>query len=111
TRNYAQGYYVYDSKKSGSVTISHLRFGPRPINSPYLISRANFVAVHQFGLLRRYPVLDLAMPGATVLLNSPYPPDQVWNQLPANVQEQIVTKKLKLYSLDAVDVARETGMG
>ena len=75
TPNYAQGYYVYDSKKSGSVTISHLRFGPRPIHSPYLISRANFVAVHQFGLLRRYPVLDLAMPGATVLINSPYAPD------------------------------------
>jgi pyruvate-ferredoxin/flavodoxin oxidoreductase len=111
TPNYAQGYFVYDSKKSGSVTISHLRFGPRPIESPYLISHANFVAVHQFGLLERFPVLDLAMPGATVLLNSPYPVDQVWDQLPRNVQEQMVAKKLKVYTLDAVEVARETGMG
>jgi pyruvate-ferredoxin/flavodoxin oxidoreductase len=111
TPNYAQGYFVYDSKKSGSVTISHLRFGPRPIESPYLISHANFVACHQFGLLGRYPVLDLAMPGATVLINSPFGPDQIWEHLPANVQEQIIDKKLQVYLLDAVEVARETGMG
>lgn len=111
TPNYAQGYFVYDSKKSGSVTISHLRFGPRPIQSPYLIRRANFVGIHQFGLLQRFPVLEAAMPGATILINSPYPPDQVWEKLPATVREQIVAKKLKVFSLDAYDVAKETGMG
>ena len=82
---YAQGYFVYDSKKSGSTTVSHLRFSPRPINSSYLIERANFVACHQFGFLERNDVLEVAEPGATFLLNSPYGPDEVWDRLPAEV--------------------------
>src|SRR6185436_9287377 len=81
TPNYAQGYFVYDSKKAGAVTISHLRFGARPIQSAYLIQRANFVAVHQFNFLERYDVLSLASNGATFLLNSPYPAEEVWEHL------------------------------
>jgi len=108
---YAQGYFVYDSKKSGGITISHLRFGPRPIHSTYLIQKANFVAVHQFVFVEKYPVLDAAMPGATVLLNSPYPADEVWNHLPRTFQQQVIDKGLKLYTIDADVVARETGMG
>jgi pyruvate-ferredoxin/flavodoxin oxidoreductase len=111
TPNYAQGYFVYDSKKSGARTISHLRFGPRPIHSTYLISKANFVAVHQFGFLERYNVLETAEEGATFLLNSPYGPDEVWDQLPRMVQSQIITKKLKFYVINAYEVAKETGMG
>ncbi len=111
TESYAQGYFVYDSKKSGSVTISHLRFGPRPIKSIYLIQQANFVACHQFGLLLRYPVLDCAQPGATFLLNSPFGPDDVWNELPKNVQKQVIDKKLKFYVIDGYTVAKNTGMG
>jgi len=111
TPNYAQGYFVYDSKKSGSVTISHLRFGPRPIRSAYLISKANFVACHQFGFLEKYEMVEQAVPGATFLLNSPYGPDEVWDRLPAEVQQQILEKKLKLYVIDAFKVARDTGMG
>ncbi len=108
---YAQGYFVYDSKKAGAQTISHLRFGPRPIRSTYLIQRANFVAVHQYGFLERYDVLDKAEEGAIFLLNSPYGPDEVWDRLPRPVQEQIIRKKLKFYSIDAYSVAKETGMG
>ncbi len=108
---YAQGYFVYDSKKAGARTISHLRFGPNPIHSTYLIHRANFVAVHQFVFLERYNVLDNAAEGAIFLLNSPYGPDEVWNQIPRSVQEQIIEKKLKLYVIDAAAVAKETGMG
>ncbi|WP_374712526.1 pyruvate:ferredoxin (flavodoxin) oxidoreductase [Symbiobacterium terraclitae] len=108
---YAQGYFVYDSKKSGGITISHLRFGPRPIQSTYLIQKANFVAIHQFVFVEKYPVLDAAMPGATVLLNSPYPADEVWNHLPRTFQKQVIEKGLKLYAIDADAVARETGMG
>ena len=111
TSNYAQGYFVYDSKKSGAVTISHLRFGPRPIQSPYLIRKASFVAVHQFSLLERYPVLDLAQEGATFLLNSPYAVDDLWDRLPRRVQEQIIEKKLRFFAIAASDVAKETGMG
>jgi pyruvate-ferredoxin/flavodoxin oxidoreductase len=111
TDNYAQGYFVYDSKKSGARTISHLRFGPRPIQAPYLISQANFVAVHQFGFLERYDVLANAAPGATLLLNSPFPADQTWDHLPREVQEQIVAKRLKVWVIDAYRVAREAGMG
>jgi pyruvate-ferredoxin/flavodoxin oxidoreductase len=107
---FAQGYFVYDSKKSGSVTVSHLRFGTRPIRSSYLITRANFVAVHQFHLLDRIEMLAVAEPGATVLLNSPYPADQVWRHLPARVQKEIVERKLKLFSVDALGVAREAGL-
>jgi pyruvate-ferredoxin/flavodoxin oxidoreductase len=107
----AQGYFVYDSKKSGSGTISHLRFGPKTINSSYLIRSANFVACHQFSFLERIDVLSAADPGATFLLNSPYGPEQVWEHLPRSVQKQIIDKKLKFYVCDAVKVARETGMG
>jgi pyruvate-ferredoxin/flavodoxin oxidoreductase len=108
---YAQGYFVYDSKKSGAITISHLRFGPRPIRSSYLIKRANFVACHQFGFLDRYDVLGYAKPGATLLINAPYPADQVWERLPHEVQDEILDKRLAVYCIDAAEVARATGMG
>jgi len=108
---YAQGYFVYDSKKSGSVTVSHLRFGPKPIQSAYLITSANFVACHQFGFLERFDMLRSAESGATFLLNSPYGSEEVWDHLPRRVQEQIITKKTKFYVIDGYKVARETGMG
>lgn len=108
---YAQGYFVYDSKKSGARTISHLRFGPEPITSTYLISDADFVAVHQWMFLDRYDTLAPAAVGATVLLNSPYPPDEVWDALPVKVQSTIVERDLKLYTIDAYRVARELGLG
>jgi pyruvate-ferredoxin/flavodoxin oxidoreductase len=111
TPNYAQGYFVYDSKKSGARTVSHLRFGPRPIKSTYLINRANFIAVHQFGFWQTFRMLDAAVPGATVLLNAPYAPDELWDQLPRSVQEVIVAKKLKLYTIDAYKVAGDLGLG
>jgi len=108
---YAQGYFVLDSKKSGSLTVSHLRFGTKPIRSTYLISSARFVACHQFDFLRRLDVLAVAEPGATFLLNSPYGPDDVWEHLPRNVQEQIIGKRLRFYVIDAGRVAREAGLG
>ncbi len=111
TNFYAQGYFVYDSKKAGAITVSHLRFGPRPIRSSYLISQAGFVACHQFSFLERMDILKAAKPGATFLLNSPYGPDEVWNHLPASVQEQILRKKLRLYVINADGVAEATGMG
>ncbi|HEX4866939.1 MAG TPA: pyruvate:ferredoxin (flavodoxin) oxidoreductase [Acidimicrobiales bacterium] len=107
---FAQGYFVYDSKKSGSVTVSHLRFGPEPIRSTYLIDQADFVACHQFGLLEKMKVVELARPGATVLLNSPYGPDEVWGHLPHEVRRQIVDKDLQLWVVDAFRVASEVGM-
>ena len=111
TENFAQGYFVYDSKKAGAITVSHLRFGPRPIRSTYLISRANFVACHQFSFLERYDMLKAAEPGATFLLNSPHGPEEVWGHLPRSVQETILRKKLRFFVIDAYGVARETGMG
>ncbi len=111
TDNYAQGYFVYDSKKAGARTISHLRFGPHPINSPYLIRHANFVACHQFNFLERYPVLENVAHGATFLINSPYGPDEVWERLPNVVQREILAKQLKLYVIDGDKVASEAGMG
>jgi pyruvate-ferredoxin/flavodoxin oxidoreductase len=111
TDNFAQGYFVYDSKKSGAMTTSHLRFGPNPIHSSYLITAANFVACHQFSFLERQDVLKYAEPGATFLLNSPFGPGEVWMQLPREVQKQIIDKKLKFYVIDGYNVARETGMG
>ncbi len=111
TDNFAQGYFVYDSKKSGSYTISHLRFGPKPIHSTYLISRANFVACHQFSLLEKLDVLKNAEPGAVFLLNSPFGAGEVWDHLPRKVQQQIIDKKLKFYVIDGYQVAREAGMG
>lgn len=111
TPNYAQGYFVYDSKKSGARTISHLRFGPKPIHSTYLIQNASFVAVHQFGFLERFDVLENAAPGATFLLNSPFGPEAVWAKLPRKIQEEIVEKKLKVYVIDAYSVAKQLGLG
>jgi pyruvate-ferredoxin/flavodoxin oxidoreductase len=111
TDNYAQGYFVYDSKKAGSVTVSHLRFGPEPIHSPYLVSEAQFVGCHQFVFLEKYDVLQSATPNAVFLLNSPYGPDEVWDHLPRTVQEGIIRKKLRFYVIDAYTVARESGMG
>jgi len=111
TDNYAQGYFVYDSKKSGSITISHLRFGPKPIHSTYLITQANFVACHQFTFLERYDVLKAAEPGAVFLLNSPYGPDEVWDMMPRTTQRQIIQKKLRFFVIDAIKVAKEAGMG
>jgi len=111
TNNHAQGYFYYDSKKSGSITISHLRFGPKPIRAPYLISQANFVACHQFSFLERIDILKYAEPGGVFLLNSIYGPDEVWNHLPYEVQEAIISKKLRFFVIDAYKVAEKTGMG
>ncbi len=111
TSLYAQGYFVYDSKKSGSVTTSHLRFGPNPIHSPYLIRSANFAGIHQFGFLERYPVLQNLAPGAVVLLNSPYGPGEVWNQLPSGIQQQLIDKQARLYVIDAYEMAKRNSMG
>ncbi len=111
TSLYAQGYFVYDSKKSGAITVSHLRFSPRPIQSTYLIDRADFVACHQFSLLEKIDVLKVAAEGATFLLNSPYPADRVWDQLPREVQQQIIEKRLRFFVVDGYEVARETGLG
>ncbi len=111
TDNYAQGYFVYDSKKSGSMTTSHLRFGPNPIRSTYLITRASFVACHNFSFLEKMNVLEAAMPGAVFLLNSPYPADEVWDKLPKATQEEMLRKKIEFYVIDGYTVARNAGMG
>jgi pyruvate-ferredoxin/flavodoxin oxidoreductase len=113
TDNYAQGYFYYDSKKSGSLTISHLRFGPKPIQAPYLITAgtANFVACHQFNFLERFDILKYAQPGGVFLLNSLYGPDEVWGELPREVQQAIIEKGLKFYTINAYEVAEKTGMG
>ena len=108
---HAQGYFVYDSKKSGSQTVSHLRFGPRPIRAPYLVSAASFVGCHQFGLIERSEVLDRAAAGATLLLNCSEEPDRVWDALSRPVQEKILAKDIKLYAIDAGRIAREAGLG
>jgi pyruvate-ferredoxin/flavodoxin oxidoreductase len=106
----AQGYFVYDSKKSGSQTVSHLRFGPQPIRAPYLVRQAGFVGCHHFGLLDRLDVLGLAAPGATLLLNCTQPPDQVWDALPRPVQEKILAKRIEVYAIDAGRIARDAGL-
>ena len=111
TEHAAQGYFVYDSKKSGAMTISHLRFGPGPIRSSYLVKQAGFVGVHQFQLIDRLDVLELAAPGAVVLINAPYPPEQLWDKLPREFQETVLEKKLQLHVIDAVKVAQTAGMG
>ena len=108
---YAQGYFVYDSHKSGAQTVSHLRFGPEPIHAPYLIASASFVACHQFSFIQKVDVLRLAAPGAVLLLNSPYGPDDIWDHLPRAVQHTIIEKKLRFYVIDASKVARDAGMG
>ncbi|HUO37098.1 MAG TPA: pyruvate:ferredoxin (flavodoxin) oxidoreductase, partial [Mycobacterium sp.] len=107
---YAQGYFVYDSKKSGSRTVSHLRFGPTPIRAPYLVSGASFVGCHQFGFLDQVDVLGRTAPGAALLLNTHHRPDAVWDALPRRVQEQIIDKDIRLYAVDAGRIAREVGM-
>jgi pyruvate-ferredoxin/flavodoxin oxidoreductase len=111
TPSFAQGFFVYDSKKSGAMTTSHLRFGKDPIRSTYLLASANFVACHQFDFLSRYDVLRLAEPGATFLLNSPFGPDEVWDHLPVSAQETILDRGLKFYVIDGFSVADEAGMG
>ena len=111
TGNYAQGYFVYDSKKSGAVTVSHLRFGPQPIRSTYLVTRASFVACHQPEFLERYDMLGALAPGSTFLLNTTYGPEEVWEHLPVPAQEQIIDKQLRFFVIDAAQVARESGMG
>ena len=111
TDNYAQGYFVYDSKKSGSVTVSHLRFGTQPIRSSYLISNANFVACHQSAFLERFDMLQHVVPGGTFLLNTSYNAEEVWEHLPQSMQQQIVEQHLKFYIINANKVARNNGMG
>jgi pyruvate-ferredoxin/flavodoxin oxidoreductase len=111
TKNFAQGYFVYDSKKSGAMTISHLRFGPRPIAAHYLIKKANFVACHHAQFLERFEVLDSAVPGGVFLLNTPHGPEEIWSHLPRRVQEQIAEKGLKFNVIDAGSVARAAGAG
>ena len=111
TPNYAQGYFVYDSKKSGSMTTSHLRFGPNPIHSTYLITRASFVACHNFSFLEKMNVLEAAIPGAVFLLNSPYSAAEVWDKLPKTMQQEMFAKKIEFYVIDGYKVAREAEMG
>jgi pyruvate-ferredoxin/flavodoxin oxidoreductase len=110
TSNYAQGYFVYDSKKAGSMTISHLRFGPKPIHSTYLVSRANFVGCHQFMFLEKYDVLEKLDEGGIFLLNSYYTKEEVWDHLPHNIQKDIIDKKIKFYAIDAYQVASQSGL-
>jgi pyruvate-ferredoxin/flavodoxin oxidoreductase len=111
TENYGQGYFVYDSKKSGAMTVSHLRFGPQPIHSSYLVSKANFIACHQWIFLERYDMLSSLVEGGVFLVNSPFGRDEVWNHLPREVQTQLISKKAKLYAIDAYQVAQDAGMG
>ncbi|MBU4334497.1 MAG: pyruvate:ferredoxin (flavodoxin) oxidoreductase [Candidatus Omnitrophica bacterium] len=111
TPNYAQGYFVYDSKKAGSVTVSHLRFGPNPIHSTYLITHANFLACHQSVFIEKYDMLKKLKKGGTFLLNTPFGKDEIWDKLPKDVQTQIINKQIKFYVIDGYSVARDTGMG
>lgn len=111
TDNKAQAYFVYDSKKAGSITTSHLRFGHQEIRSPYLVQSADFIACHHFSFLEKYDVLSKAKPGATFLLNSPYHKDEVWEKLPREVQQQIIDKKLRLFVIDGVRLGNEIGLG
>jgi pyruvate-ferredoxin/flavodoxin oxidoreductase len=110
TDNYAQGYFVYDSKKSGSVTVSHLRFGPELIRSTYLVSKANFIGVHQWEFVGKFDLLETAMPGTVLLFNSPYSVEEIWAKLPRNLQEVIIAKQLQVYTINAYEVARNAGM-
>ena len=108
---YAQGYFVYDSKKSGAMTVSHLRTSPRPIQSAYLIDRAGFVACHQFEFVDKIDVLERAAPGSVFLLNAPFPAEQVWDELPSEMQQQIIEREIRLFAIDAYDLAKKAGMG
>ena len=111
TDNFAQGYFVYDSKKSGSLTTSHVRFGPHELNNPYLISSANFIACHNPSFVEKYDLLSSAEEGAVFLLTTPHPKEAVWDTLPAEVQEQLIAKKMKFYIIDAISLAEEIGLG
>ena len=111
TPNYAQGYFVYDSKKSGSMTTSHLRFGPNPIRSSYLITQASFIACHNFSFLEKMDAVEAAMPGAVFLLNSPYSAAEVWDHLPRTMQREMIRKRIEFYVIDGYKVGREAGMG
>jgi pyruvate-ferredoxin/flavodoxin oxidoreductase len=111
TDNQAQGYFVYDSKKAGAVTVSHLRFGPRPIHSTYLINRASFVGVHQFRFFEQFHVLEQAAQGATVLINSPHPREETWDLIPRSAQEEIIEKDLDVYGINAYEIAEAVGLG
>ena len=111
TDYYAQGYFVYDSKKAGAVTTSHVRFGPRPLRRPYLITSANFVACHNFTFLEKYDMLNGIIEGGTFLLNSPYGPNEVWDKMPIEVQRQIIDKKLSFYVIDGIALAKKLGLG
>jgi len=111
TDDFVQGYFVYDSKKSGSLTVSHLRFSEQPIRSTYLINSANFIACHHFNYLKKYDVLKDAEEGAVFLLNAPYPTEEVWSRLPKSIQEEIIMKKLNFNVINASKVGKETGMG
>ena len=107
---HAQGYFVYDSKKSGSMTVSHLRFGPDPIRSTYLIEESDFVACHHFGLLDRFDVLERAKHGATFLVNAPYPAAELWDHLPGSIRREIRERQLRVVTIDADRIAREVGL-
>ncbi|MFM5896825.1 MAG: pyruvate:ferredoxin (flavodoxin) oxidoreductase, partial [Dolichospermum sp.] len=111
TDNYSQGYFVYDSKKAGAVTVSHLRFGSQKIRSHYLITKANFIACHQWDFLEKFPILKEIIPGGTFLLNAPEHQDKIWDKLPASIQQEIINKNLKFYVINAYKVAREAGLG
>jgi pyruvate-ferredoxin/flavodoxin oxidoreductase len=111
TKNFAQGYFVYDSKKSGSMTVSHLRFGPQPIRSTYLVSRANFIACHQPMFLEKYDMVKTLVSGGTFLLNTPFSKDEIWSKLPTPLQQSLIARKAKFFVIDATRVARDSGMG
>jgi pyruvate-ferredoxin/flavodoxin oxidoreductase len=111
TDNYVQGYFVYDSKKAGVLTVSHLRLSPQPIRSAYLVDKADFIACHVWAFLERYKTLSAATPGGTFLLNAPFPADEVWDRLPMETQERIIDLGLKVYAINAYEVAKQTGMG
>ena len=111
TDNYAQGYFVYDSKKAGAMTVSHLRFGPELIRSPYLCTKADFVACHNFSFLEKYDMLANAKQGAVFLLASPYPADEIWDQMPDEIEQQIIDKQIRFYTIDAIALAKELGLG
>jgi pyruvate-ferredoxin/flavodoxin oxidoreductase len=111
TDNYAQGYFVYDAKKAGVMTVSHLRFGPDPIRSSYLVNKANFIACHFWAFMERFDLLATAVPGATFLINAPFSVVDVWDRLPIDVQQRIIDLQLKVYAINAFEVARDIGMG
>src|SRR5262249_8037996 len=111
TDRHVQGYFVYDSKKSGAITVSHLRSSPRPIRSAYLVGQAGFVACHQFEFVDKIDVLEAAAPGSVFLLNAPHPADEVWGHLPREMQEQMIEKKIRFFAIDAYALAKKVGMG